>query len=182
MSEQEKEMGRSFRGLSFALLLSIVLVYMLLASLFESFLYPFIIMLSVPLAAVGVFLALFVTGKSVSLGVYIGGIMLGGIVVNNSIILVDYINTLRKKGLGREEAIVEGGMARLRPILMTAMTTIFGLVPLALAAGKGAEIRSPLAVTVIGGLTTSTVMTLVVVPVMYALIEDIKDAAARAPG
>jgi len=182
MSEQEKEMGKSFRGLSFALLLSIVLVYMLLASLFESFLYPFIIMLSVPLAAVGVLLALFITGKSVSLGVYIGGIMLGGIVVNNSIILVDYINTLRKRGLGREEAIVEGGLARLRPILMTAMTTIFGLVPLALAVGKGAEIRSPLAVTVIGGLTTSTVMTLIVVPVMYALIEDLKDAAAGVPG
>jgi hydrophobic/amphiphilic exporter-1 (mainly G- bacteria), HAE1 family len=177
LSEQEKEMGKSFRGLSFALLLSIVLVYMLLASLFESFLYPFIIMLSVPLAAVGVFLALLVTGKAVSLGVYIGGIMLGGIVVNNSIILVDYINTLRKKGLAREEAIVEGGMARLRPILMTAMTTILGLVPLALAVGKGAEIRSPLAITVIGGLTTSTVMTLIVVPVMYALLEDLKGTA-----
>ncbi len=182
MSAQEKEMGRSFRGLSFALLLSVVLVYMLLASLFESFLYPFIIMLSVPLAAVGVFLALFLTGKSVSLGVYIGGIMLGGIVVNNSIILVDYINTLRKRGLPREEAIFEGGLARLRPILMTAMTTIFGLVPLALAVGKGAEIRSPLAITVIGGLTTSTVMTLIVVPVMYALLEDIKGAAAAVQG
>ena len=174
LSAQEKEMGKSFRGLSFALLLSIVLVYMLLASLFESFLYPFIIMLSVPLAAVGVFIALLVTGKAVSLGVYIGGIMLGGIVVNNSIILVDYINTLRKKGLARDEAILEGGMARLRPILMTAMTTILGLVPLALAVGKGAEIRSPLAITVIGGLTTSTVMTLIVVPVMYALLEDFK--------
>lgn len=177
LSEQEKERGRSFRGLGFALLLSVVLVYMLLASLFESFLYPFIIMLAVPLAGVGVFLALLVTGKSISLGVYIGGIMLGGIVVNNSIILVDYINTLRKKGLTREEAVVEGGMARLRPILMTALTTILGLVPLALAVGKGAEIRSPLAVTVIGGLTTSTVMTLIVIPVMYALLEDIKGAA-----
>lgn len=174
ISDEQEEMNRSFQNLRFALGLSIVLVYMLLASLFESFLYPFIIMFAVPLAVVGVILILFLTGASISLGVYIGGIMLGGIVVNNSIILVDYINTLRKKGLSREEAVVEGGKARLRPILMTALTTILGLVPLSIGLGSGAEIRSPLAITVIGGLTTSTFMTLIVIPVAYSLLEDLR--------
>lgn len=100
--------------------------------------------------------------------------MLGGIVVNNSIILVDYINTLRKNGVSHQEAVVEGGKARLRPILMTALTTILGLVPLAIGLGSGAEIRSPLALTVIGGLTTSTFMTLIVIPIAYSLTEDIR--------
>ena len=174
ISDQQEEMDRSFQNLRFALALSILLVYMLLASLFESFLYPFIIMFAVPLAAVGVILILFLTGNAMSLGVYIGGIMLGGIVVNNSIILVDYINTLRKKGLSRQEAVVEGGKARLRPILMTALTTILGLIPLAIGLGSGAEIRSPLALTVIGGLTTSTFMTLIVIPVVYSLLENMR--------
>jgi hydrophobic/amphiphilic exporter-1 (mainly G- bacteria), HAE1 family len=167
-------MNRSFRNLAFALSLSILLVYMLLASLFESFLYPLIIMAAVPLAVVGVILILFLSGKTISLGVYIGGIMLGGIVVNNSIILVDYINTLREKGMPRAEAVVEAGKARLRPILMTAMTTILGLLPLALGLGRGSEIRSPLALTVIGGLTTSTFMTLIVIPVIYSLVDEVK--------
>jgi HAE1 family hydrophobic/amphiphilic exporter-1 len=174
LSDEQEEMDRSFRNLMFALALSVLLVYMLLASLFESFLYPFIIMFAVPLAGVGVILILFLTGFSISLGVYIGGIMLAGIVVNNSIILVDYTNTLRKKGVTQKEAIVEGGMTRLRPILMTALTTILGLLPLAVGIGKGAEIRVPLAITVIGGISTSTVMTLIVIPVVYALFEDIK--------
>ena len=174
ISNEQKEMNRSFRNLMFALALSVLLVYMLLASLFESFLYPFIIMFAVPLAGVGVILILFLTGSSISLGVYIGGIMLAGIVVNNSIILVDYTNTLRKKGLSQKEAIMEGGRTRLRPILMTALTTILGLLPLAIGIGKGAEIRVPLAITVIGGISTSTVMTLIVIPVVYALFEDIK--------
>jgi len=174
ISDEQEEMNRSFRNLRFALGLSILLVYMLLASLFESFLYPFIIMFAVPLAAVGVILILFLTGNPMSLGVYIGGIMLGGIVVNNSIILVDYINTLRKNGVSQQEAVVEGGKARLRPILMTALTTILGLVPLAIGLGSGAEIRSPLALTVIGGLTTSTFMTLIVIPIAYSLTEDIR--------
>jgi HAE1 family hydrophobic/amphiphilic exporter-1 len=172
ISAQHEEMTESFKSLSFALVLSVLLVYMLLASLFESFLYPFIIMFSVPLAVVGVILILFVTGTSISLGVYIGGIMLGGLVVNNSIILVDYTNTLRQQGSSREEAVIEGGRARLRPILMTALTTILGLLPLAAGIGKGAEMRSPLAITVIGGLTTSTFMTLIVIPVIYSLFEE----------
>jgi HAE1 family hydrophobic/amphiphilic exporter-1 len=174
ISSEQEEMNRSFRNLLFALILSILLVYMLLSSLFESFLDPFIIMFAVPLAAVGVILILFLTGSSISLGVYIGAIVLGGIVVNNSIILVDYTNKLRKKGISHEEAVVEGGRVRLRPILMTALTTVLGLVPLAIGFGKGAEIRTPLAITVIGGLTTSTLMTLIVVPVVYSLLEDLK--------
>jgi HAE1 family hydrophobic/amphiphilic exporter-1 len=178
ISDEQEEMNRSFRNLRFALGLSILLVYMLLASLFESFLYPFIIMFAVPLAAVGVILILFLTGNPMSLGVYIGGIMLGGIVVNNSIILVDYINTLRKNGVSHQEAVVEGGKARLRPILMTALTTILGLVPLAIGLGSGAEIRSPLALTVIGGLTTSTFMTLIVIPIAYSLTEDIRSGVS----
>jgi len=131
-------------------------------------------MVAVPLAVVGVILILFLSGKTISLGVYIGGIMLGGIVVNNSIILVDYINTLRKRGIPRAEALVEAGKARLRPILMTALTTMLGLLPLAIGLGRGSEIRSPLALTVIGGLATSTFLTLIIIPVIYALVEEFK--------
>jgi HAE1 family hydrophobic/amphiphilic exporter-1 len=174
VSDQQEEMDRSFRNLAFALALSILLVYMLLASLFESFLSPLIIMVAVPLAVVGVILILFLSGKTISLGVYIGGIMLGGIVVNNSIILVDYINTLRKRGVPRAESLVEAGKARLRPILMTALTTMLGLLPLAIGLGRGSEIRSPLALTVIGGLATSTFLTLIVIPVIYSLVDEFK--------
>jgi len=174
-SDEQKKMNESFKNLGFALMLSVLLVYMLLASLFESFLHPFIIMFAVPPAVVGVILFLLITGNSISLGVYIGSIMLGGIVVNNSIILVDYTDSLRKKGFSRNEAIIEGGRVRLRPILMTAMTTILGLTPLAIGFGSGAEIRSPLAITVIGGLTTSTVMTLILIPVIYSILDDLKN-------
>jgi hydrophobic/amphiphilic exporter-1 (mainly G- bacteria), HAE1 family len=179
VSDQQEEMNRSFRSLAFALSLSILLVYMLLASLFESFLDPLMIMVAVPLAVVGVILILFLSGKTISLGVYIGGIMLGGIVVNNSIILVDYINTLRKRGIPRAEAVVEAGKARLRPILMTAMTTILGLLPLAVGVGRGSEIRSPLALTVIGGLSTSTFLTLLVIPVIYSLVDEFKTHVSK---
>jgi HAE1 family hydrophobic/amphiphilic exporter-1 len=174
MSSERAEMNRSFRSLTLALLFSILLVYMLLASLFESFLNPFIIMFAVPLAIVGVILILFATGLHISLGVYIGSIMLGGIVVNNSIILLDYTERLRKKGVSLREAVVQSAGVRLRPILMTAMTTILGLMPLAIGFGGGSELRRPLAVTVIGGLTTSTFMTLVIIPVIYLWIHERK--------
>jgi HAE1 family hydrophobic/amphiphilic exporter-1 len=173
-SADQAETERSFQNLEFALLFSILLVYMLLASLFESFLNPFIIMFAVPLAAVGVILILFITGLNISLGVYIGSIMLGGIVVNNSIILLDYTERLRKKGLSYVEAVLQSGQVRLRPILMTALTTILGLIPLAVGFGGGSELRRPLAITVIGGLTTSTFMTLVIIPVIYALVQERK--------
>jgi HAE1 family hydrophobic/amphiphilic exporter-1 len=174
LSDEQQEMNQSFKGLIFALGLSIILVYMLLASLFESFLNPFIIMFAVPLAAVGVILILFVFRIPISLGVFIGSIMLGGIVVNNSIILLDYTERLRKKGLSSMDAIVTAGRIRLRPILMTALTTILGLAPLASGFGGGSEIRQPLALTVIGGLSTSTFMTLVIIPVIYALFHEMK--------
>ena len=174
ISNEQEETNRSFRNLIFALFLSILLVYMLLASMFESFLDPFMIMLAVPLEAVGIVLALLLTGSSISLGVFIGMIMLSGIVVNNSIILVDYINRLRKKGMALTEALLEGGRVRLRPIIMTTLTTTLGLIPLAIGLGKGSEMRTPLAITVIGGLITSTFMTLVIIPVVYTFIEDIK--------
>jgi len=173
-SADRAEMNRSFRSLKFALFFSILLVYMLLASLFESFLNPFIIMFAVPLAIVGVILILFATGLHISLGVYIGSIMLGGIVVNNSIILVDYTERLRKKGLSLGEAVVQSASVRLRPILMTALTTIIGLAPLATGFGGGSELRRPLAITVIGGLTTSTFMTLVIIPVIYTWVHERK--------
>jgi HAE1 family hydrophobic/amphiphilic exporter-1 len=174
VSDEQAEMNQSFSSLLFALLFSILLVYMLLASLFESFLNPFIIMFAVPLAAVGVILILFIFNTPISLGVYIGSIMLGGIVVNNSIILLDYTERLRKQGLAVKDAIVQAGRTRLRPILMTALTTILGLIPLASGFGGGSEIRRPLAITVIGGLTTSTFMTLVMIPVIYSLFADLK--------
>jgi HAE1 family hydrophobic/amphiphilic exporter-1 len=174
ISNEQEETNRSFRDLLFALLLSILLVYMLLASMFESFLDPFMIMLAVPLEVVGIVLALLLTGSSISLGVFIGMIMLSGIVVNNSIILVDYINRLRKKGMALHEALLEGGRVRLRPIIMTTLTTTLGLIPLAIGLGKGSEMRTPLAITVIGGLMTSTFMTLIIIPVVYTFIEDIK--------
>jgi HAE1 family hydrophobic/amphiphilic exporter-1 len=178
-SADQVEMNRSFQNLKFALIFSILLVYMLLASLFESFLNPFIIMFAVPLAVVGVILILFITGLHISLGVYIGSIMLGGIVVNNSIILLDYTERLRKKGMPYMEAVLQSGRVRLRPILMTALTTILGLMPLAIGFGGGSELRRPLAVTVIGGLTTSTFMTLVIIPVIYALVQELKTKKIR---
>jgi HAE1 family hydrophobic/amphiphilic exporter-1 len=173
-STDQAEMDRSFQNLTFALFFSILLVYMLLASLFESFLNPLIIMFAVPLAVVGVILILFIAGLNISLGVYIGSIMLGGIVVNNSIILLDYTEKLRRKGLSYMEAVLQSGQVRLRPILMTALTTILGLIPLAIGFGGGSELRRPLAITVIGGLTTSTFMTLVIIPVIYAMVQERK--------
>jgi len=181
-SADQAEMKRSFHSLKFALIFSILLVYMLLASLFESFLNPFIIMFAVPLAVVGVILILFVTGLHISLGVYIGSIMLGGIVVNNSIILLDYTERLRKKGLPLRDAVMQSASVRLRPILMTALTTILGLMPLATGFGGGSELRRPLAITVIGGLTTSTFMTLVIIPLIYVLVHEVKNRRSKVVG
>ncbi len=168
---QNKEMAVSFKSLQFALLLAVFLVYLVMASQFESLLHPFVIMFTIPLALIGVVLALMVTGSSLSVVVFIGLIMLAGIVVNNAIVLIDYINQLRRKGMAKLEAIQEAGKARLRPILMTTLTTVVGLMPLALGLGDGAEVRAPMAITVIGGLLVSTVLTLVVIPVVYAVVD-----------
>jgi HAE1 family hydrophobic/amphiphilic exporter-1 len=164
-------MSESFSSMLFTLAMAIFLVYLVMASQFESLVHPFVILFTIPLALIGAVLALWLTGTTVSVVVFIGLIMLAGIVVNNAIVLVDLINQLRAQGRARTEAIVEAGAARLRPILMTTMTTILGLLPMALGFGEGAEVRAPMAVTVIGGLLVSTLLTLVVIPVVYSLLD-----------
>ena len=171
LSGQEEEMQRSMRSLMLAMALAIFLVYLVMASQFESFLHPFVIIFTLPLAAIGVVIALALTGRSVSIVAMIGVVMLAGIVVNNAIVLIDAVNQLRQKGMRRDDALVTAGLTRMRPILMTSLTTILGLLPMALGFGEGAELRAPLAVTVIGGLTVATLLTLIVIPVLYSLLD-----------
>jgi hydrophobic/amphiphilic exporter-1 (mainly G- bacteria), HAE1 family len=182
LSGQEEEMQRSMRSLMLAMGLAIFLVYLVMASQFESFLHPFVIIFTLPLAAIGVVIALAVTGRSISIVAMIGVVMLAGIVVNNAIVLIDAVNQMRQKGLRKEDALVEAGISRMRPILMTSLTTILGLIPMALGLGEGAELRAPLAITVIGGLTVATVLTLIVIPVVYSLLDRKKYEADEAVG
>jgi len=168
---QNEEMSGSFRSLLFALALAVFLVYLVMASQFESLLHPFIILFTIPLALVGAILALYITGTTISVVVFIGLILLAGIVVNNAIVLIDMINQLRHRGMDKIEAIKEGGKSRLRPILMTTLTTTLALLPLAIGFGDGAELRAPMGITVIGGLLVSTLLTLIVIPVMYNLMD-----------
>lgn len=163
---------QTFAALLFALGLAAVITYMLLASQFESLVHPFTIMGAVPLAAIGALGLLLVTGQSLNLYSFIGLILLIGLVVKNSILLVDYTITLRGRGATREAALKEAGPVRLRPILMTSLTVIFGVMPIALGLSEGAELRQPMAIAVIGGLTTSTFLTLLVIPVIYSLLDD----------
>jgi HAE1 family hydrophobic/amphiphilic exporter-1 len=171
LAGQNQEMAMSFRSLKLALVLAVFLVYLVMASQFESFLHPFVILFTIPLALIGAVLGLLVTGSTISVVVFIGLILLAGIVVNNAIVLIDLINQLRAKGMEKYKAIVEGGRSRLRPILMTMLTTALGLLPLAIGIGEGAEVRAPMAITVIGGLTVSTMLTLIVIPVVYAVLD-----------
>lgn len=168
---QGEELAESVRSLLFAFGLAIFLVYLVMASQFESLLHPFVILFTIPLALVGAVLALLLTNSPVSVVVFIGLILLVGLVVKNAIILVDKVNQLREAGVPKREALVEGARSRLRPIIMTTMCTLFGFLPLALAVGEGAEVRSPMAITVIGGLLVSTLLTLVVIPVVYDLLD-----------
>jgi len=160
----------AFESMQFAILLAVFLVYLVMASQFESLAQPFIIMFAIPFALIGVALALYITNLVVSVVVLIGGVILAGIVVNNSIVLIDFTNQLRKQGKDKFQAIQEACGVRLRPILMTTSTTVLGLLPMALSGGQGSELRVPLAVTVIGGLITATLLTLVFVPVLYTII------------
>ncbi|MEJ2218651.1 MAG: efflux RND transporter permease subunit, partial [Gemmatimonadota bacterium] len=176
---ESEELRKSFRDLAFAFGLALLLVYMILAAQFESLVHPFTIMLSVPLALVGAVIALWLTGSGLNTMSLIGVVILVGIVVNDAIVKVDFINQARARGLPLREAILEAGRARLRPILMTTITTVLGLLPMALGLGRGADLRAPLAVAVIGGLTTATLLTLIVVPVAYDLVES---ARARITG
>ncbi len=171
---QNEELLNSYRNLRLALLLAIFLVYLVMAAQFESFIHPLIIMFTVPLGAIGVFFTLLLFGKSLSIVVFIGAIMLSGIVVNNGIVMIDYINQLRRGGMSSYDAIVEGAKVRLRPILMTTLTTVLGLLPMALASGEGAEIRAPMALTVIGGLLGGTILTLLVIPSLYAMVSRVR--------
>ncbi|MBD3183392.1 MMPL family transporter [Candidatus Poribacteria bacterium] len=170
---QSRAVRDSFRSLGIALAIAVFLVYVVMGVQFESFIYPFIIMFSLPLASVGAFLALFIARSSISLNSFLGLLVLAGIVVNDSIVLVDYINSLRSRGKERQEAILTAGPVRLRPILMTSFTTIFGLLPIALGLGEGAETLAPLGISVIGGLFTSTFLTLLVIPCVYTIIDDL---------
>ncbi len=173
---QSQEWQRSSASLWLALGLSVFLVYVIMAAQFESLLHPLVIMFSIPLAFFGTLLTLYLLDVNLSIVVFLGMIMLAGIVVNNAIVLVDYINRLRGRGFPRQRAIVGAGVVRLRPILMTTATTTLGLLPMALGLGQGAEIRTPMALAVIGGLATSTVLTLIVVPVIYELVERMREA------
>jgi len=170
---EERERAESFASLGFALGLAIILVYMVMASLFESFLHPFTVMFTVPLAGVGVVVAFWALGEPLSVMAYIGIIMLGGIAVNDAIILVDHVNQLRAT-MPIREAVVQGAQDRVRPILMTSTTTILALSPMAIGVGEGAQLRAPMAMAVISGLVTSTLMTLVVIPVVYELVEKLR--------
>jgi HAE1 family hydrophobic/amphiphilic exporter-1 len=173
---QNQEWERSRSSLWLALGLSLFLVYVIMAAQFESLIHPLVIMFTIPLAFLGSLALLLVMNISLSIVVFLGMIMLAGIVVNNAIVLVDYINTLRARGMERNEAIVQAGSVRLRPILMTTATTVLGLLPMALGMGDGAEIRTPMALTVIAGLLSSTVLTLLLIPSVYAIFDSLKQA------
>jgi len=165
----------AFKNIAFALVIAVIMVYMILASQFESFVHPFTIMFSLPVSLIGAMGLLMVTGERVSIFSLIGIIMLMGLVTKNAILLVDYTITLRGRGMGRDEALLKAGPVRLRPIIMTTAAMVFGMLPTALKIGEGAETRAPMAIAVIGGLITSTLLTLVVVPVVYSLIDDLEN-------
>ncbi|MEA2553352.1 MAG: hypothetical protein QOJ65_1528 [Fimbriimonadaceae bacterium] len=170
---QQQQRSQEFAGLGLAVFLAIALIYMLLASQFESFIYPLVVLTSVPLCAIGMVLGLFLTGRAFGLTAFIGLLMLIGIVVKNGILLVDYTNQLRARGMPRDEALLTAGPTRLRPILMTTLAAMLGMLPLALGIGQGSEMYVPLATVVIGGLMTSTILTLFVVPTVYTYFDDL---------
>jgi len=178
----QKRRSEEFAGMALAVVLAIGLIYMLLASQFEAFLHPLTILLTVPLAATGVALGLFLTGRAFGLTAFIGALMLVGIVVKNGILLVDYTNQLRASGMARDDALLRAGPTRLRPILMTASAAILGMLPIAIGIGEGSEVQAPMATAVIGGLITSTFLTLFVVPVVYSALDGLANFLARKMG
>ncbi|WP_231120449.1 efflux RND transporter permease subunit [Cognatilysobacter tabacisoli] len=182
---QGEELTESINSLLFAFALAVFLVYLVMASQFESLLHPFVILFTIPLALVGAVLALLLTNSSISVVVFIGVILLVGLVTKNAIILIDKVNQLREEGVAKREALVEGARSRLRPIIMTTLCTLFGFLPLAAAplfGSEGAEVRSPMAITVIGGLLVSTLLTLVVIPIVYDLLDRRADEYYRERG
>ncbi|MBD3296551.1 MAG: MMPL family transporter [Candidatus Omnitrophica bacterium] len=179
LAGESEEMKKSFASLQFALILSIVMVYMIMAAQFESLTQPLIILFTVPLSLIGVLVTLLATNTSISVIALLGVLMLGGIVVNNGIVLIDYTNILMSQGKDIFEAVVEASKARLRPIIMTALTTVLGLLPMALAIGRGSELRAPMAISVMGGLFVSTFLTLVVIPSIFLLENEIRGSVVR---
>jgi len=174
-----KDMKDSFKDLAMLLLLSIVLVYIVMASQFESFREPFIIMFSIPFAFSGVIMALFITGQTLNIISIIGGVMLVGIVVKNAIVMVDYTNLMRDRGLSIVQSVLVAGKSRLRPVLMTTVTTLLGMLPLAISQGEGADMWRPMAIAIIGGLLFSTMVTLIFVPVIYSIFGAVRIRKAR---
>jgi HAE1 family hydrophobic/amphiphilic exporter-1 len=167
------QMVSTFKVLIFAMVLAILLIYMVMAAQFEHFLHPFVVMFTLPLALIGVVLGLVVAGQSISLISLVGVIILAGVAVNNGIVMIDYINQLIRKGMDRRKAVVEGAVTRLRPVLLTALTTIIGTIPMAVSKSSGSEMRSPIGVVMVGGLTVCTLLTLFIIPIIYSLINKI---------
>jgi len=176
LSGQSEEMQDSFKSLTFTLVMAVLLVYLVMASQFESLVQPFVILFTIPLGLVGVVWSLFLTGTTINVVALIGVIMLAGIVVNNAIVLIDAVNQARDRGLDNRSAIGEAGRARLRPIMITTVSTVLGLLPMALGFGEGSEVRTPMAITVIGGIAVATLLTLVVIPVVFSLMVREKHA------
>jgi HAE1 family hydrophobic/amphiphilic exporter-1 len=168
-----KDMVEGFVTLTLALLLSLVLVYVVMASLFESLKQPFIIMFTFPLCIIGVSFALFFTGNTISVPSFVGLIVLSGIILNNGIVLIDYANQLRLSGVEKHEALLKAGFDRLRPVVITSLTTVIAMLPMALSSAEGAEMKNPIAITIIGGLLSATFFTLVIIPVVYSLVDRI---------
>ena len=177
-----EKMKESFDSLLAALAMAIIFIYIILASQFEHFIHPFTIMMALPLSFIGAFLGLFIANKELGMMSMIGIVMLMGLVTKNSILLVDYTITLQKQGVPRQEALLTAGPVRLRPILMTTIAMIAGMMPVALQLTPGSEGRAPMAVAVIGGVITSTLLSLIVIPVFYTIMDDIVNFAARITG
>jgi multidrug efflux pump subunit AcrB len=176
---EQEQIQSTMNDLILALILAVVLIYMIMAAQFQSLLFPFIVMFTIPLAFTGGFLGLFITNTPISMVAFIGLIILAGIVVNNGIVLVDYINQLKSEGKTTHEAVIEAGNTRLRPIIMTALTTILGLAAMALGIGEGSEMMQPMAITTIGGLIYATLLTLIIVPIIYAGLDKFRGRKAR---
>ena len=173
LTGEREQIQESFKSLQMALILSILLVYMIMASQFESLWQPFVILFTIPLSIIGVFIILLLTATPLSVMVILGVIVLGGVVVNNGIVLIDYTNILRAQGMNAYDAVITSSRRRLRPIIMTALTTILGLVPLAFALNEGAELQQPMAIAVIGGLAVSTFLSLIIIPTIYLGLDSI---------
>ena len=175
MAGEDETINDAMRQLALMLLLAIIFIYLVMVAQFQSLLSPFIIMFTIPLAFTGGFLALYLTGQEVSVISMVGFVMLSGIIVNNGIVLVDYVNQLRRQGMSKKEAIVEAARTRMRPVLMTALTTIISMSTMAIGLGQGSEMGQPMAIVVVGGLIYGTILTLVVVPCIYDAFNREKD-------